>query len=206
MTKFIWFRNSSKEIWRQLAEELGGEHQEIKRSGFGLVRAWHLDWEVVLDTYTVSNGKTSQTYTRMRAPYVNRDDFLFRIYRRNVFHDIGKAFGMQDVTVGFPEFDRDFIIQGNDERKLRMFFESSPIRELIAAQPRIDLKIRPDEEVLFQPKFPPDINELYFSTAGIMKDLSQLKDLFDLFAIMLDHLCEIGTAYEDEPPSMIRAK
>ncbi|MDP5171457.1 MAG: DUF3137 domain-containing protein [Bacteroidia bacterium] len=199
MSKRPWFRNSKKEIWQQLADELGGIHEDGSTMKPGLVRAWHMDWEVVLDTYTVSNGKSSTTFTRLRAPYVNRDDFVFRIFRRNVFTDIGKTFGMQDVEVGYPEFDRDFVIQGNDERKLKMMFEHGGIRELISFQSKIDLKIREDEEQLFQPKFPPDVNELYYQTLGVLTDLRQLMDLYELFAITLDHLCEIGTAYEDDP-------
>ena len=51
----------------------------------------------------------------MRAPYVNPDGFRFTIYRQGVFSDIGKWLGMQDVTVGCPEFDEAFIIKGNNE-------------------------------------------------------------------------------------------
>ena len=199
MGKLSWFRNSKMEIWQQLAQELGGRHEPGKAMQPGRVRAWHHHWEVVLDTFLVSNGKSSTTYTRIRAPYVNRDDFYFRVYRRHAFSGIEKRLGMQDVVVGYPEFDQDFIIQGNDERKLKMLFEHEPIRQLISYQPRIDLKIRPDEDKAFQPKFPPDINELYYQTFGVITDIPQLLDLYELFAQMLDHLCEIGTAYEDDP-------
>ncbi len=199
MGKLSWFRNSKMEIWQQLAQELGGQHEPGKGGAPGRVRAWHHHWEVVLDTFVVSTGKTHITCTRLRAPYVNRDDFLFRIYKRHAFSGVGKMFGMQDVIVGHPEFDRDFIIQGNDERKLKMLFDHASIRQLIAYQPKIDLKIRPDEEGLFQPKFPPDINELYYQHMSVITDIPQLLDLYELFAQLLDHLCEIGTAYEDDP-------
>lgn len=199
MGKRKWFRNSKKEIWKQLAEELGGIHEDTKLGKPGLVRAWHQDWEVVLDTYTVSNGKSSVTYTRIRAPYVNRDDFKFKIYRKHLFTGVGKAFGMQDVIVGHPEFDRDFVIQGNDEKKLRMMFEHGGIRQLIEFQPKIHFRIKEDEERLFHPNFPPDINELYYQNAGYITNLDQLHDLYELFAITLDHLCAIGSAYEDDP-------
>ena len=45
-----------------------------------------------------------------------------------VFSSIGKWLGMQDVTVGYPQFDEDFIIKGNDEPKLRRFFGNEKIR------------------------------------------------------------------------------
>jgi hypothetical protein len=34
---------------------------------------------------------------------------------------------------------------------------------------------------------------------GIIKDLHHLRGLYDLFAEILDHLCHIGSAYEDDP-------
>ena len=194
-----WFRESKKDIWKQLASELGGLHEEGRKFHPGIVRAWHMNWEVVLDTYVVSSGKSSTTYTRLRAPYANRDDFYFHVFRRHLFTGIGKAFGMQDVIVGHPEFDRDFIIKGNNERKLKMMFDNDYIRQLISYQPRIQFKIREDEEGLFKPKFPPDINELSFHSVGVIHNLQQLHDLFELFAVTLDHLCDIGSAYEDDP-------
>lgn len=199
MARRKWFRNSKQEIWRQFADELGGMHEETRRMHPGLVRAWHQDWEVVLDTFVVSTGKTTTTYTRIRAPYVNRDDFTFRIYRKHAFTGIGKAFGMQDVIVGHPEFDRDFVIQGSDEKKLQMMFDHGGIRQLIDFQPKVHFRIKEDEEQLFQPKFPPDVNELYYQSVGFITNLDQLHDLYELFAITLDHLCAIGTAYEDDP-------
>lgn len=33
--------------------------------------------------------------------------------------DIAKRLGLRDIEVGDPDFDRDFVIQGNDEEKLR---------------------------------------------------------------------------------------
>ena len=106
---------------------------------------------------------------------------------------------MQDVKVGHPEFDKGFVIQGNDEKKLQMMFANPHIRGLISYQPKILLELRTEAPLFQKPKFPPDVNELYYHTSGIIRDLDQLHDLFELFARTLDHLCAIGTAYEDDP-------
>ncbi|MEZ4827207.1 MAG: DUF3137 domain-containing protein [Bacteroidia bacterium] len=192
------FGPSRKEIWKQLSEELQADYIEGGLFKKDKVVAYHRNWMITLDTYTVSTGKSSHTYTRIRAPYINRDDFLFTIYRKNIFSGIGKMFGMQDVEVGYPEFDEDFIIQGNDPRKLRMMFSNPKIRELIGYQPAIHLQIK-DDEGWFKAKFPEGINELYFQVHGVIRDIVRLHDLYDLFAETLDHLCEIGTADEDDP-------
>ena len=56
-----------------------------------------------------------------------------------------------------------------------------------------------DSEGWFGPKFPEDVDELHFQVVGVIKDVERLKALFDLFAVILDQLCQIGSAYKQEP-------
>ncbi|MBW8016445.1 MAG: DUF3137 domain-containing protein [Planctomycetes bacterium] len=192
------FGPSKNEVWQKLSREVEGEFHE---GGFwkgSKVEIRQGEWTLTLDTYTVSNGKTSTTYTRIRAPYINKDNFRFTVYRKSIFSGIGKMLGMQDVEVGHFQFDEDFIIKGTDEYKLRQLFENDKIRELISVQPRIHLEVK-DDEGFFGSDFPQGVDELYFSVVGIIKDTERLKQLFDLFAEVLNHLCQIGSAYEDDP-------
>lgn len=192
------FGPSKDEIWRRLCEQIGGD---FVQGGFwkgSRVQVHHKQWTVTLDTYTESSGENNATYTRMRAPYVNKDGFRFTIYRRGLFSELGKLLGMQDVEIGEPEFDDAFIIKGNDEDKLRKLFANTRIRQLLERQPRIHLSVR-DDEGWFKAKFPEGVDELYFREIGIIKDIDRLKGLYELFAEVLNHLCKIGSAYEDEP-------
>ena len=153
---------------------------------------------MTLDTYTVSTGKSSVTYTRMRAPYINPEGFRFTIYRKSIFSDLGKFLGMQDIEVSDPDFDEAFIIKGNDDSKVQSLFSNSKIRQMIQDQPKIRLEVK-DSEGWFDPRFPEDVDELSFQVVGVIKDVERLKALFDLFATVLDHLCRIGSAYKQEP-------
>jgi hypothetical protein len=56
-----------------------------------------------------------------------------------------------------------------------------------------------DSEGWFGPRFPEDVDELYFQVVGVIKDVERLKALFDLFAAVLDQLCKVGSAYKQEP-------
>jgi hypothetical protein len=193
-----WFGPSKEEIWRQLAEQMGGQYID---GGFwrdSKVQAEHGQWTITLDTYTESSGDTSSTYTRLRTPYVNRDNFYFTVYRKSIFSGLGKWLGMQDVEVGFEPFDEDFIIQGNNEKRLRELFGNARIRQLISAQPNIHFQVK-DDEGWFAVTFPEGVDELYFSASGVIKDIGQLRSLFEMFAEVLDHLCLIGSAYKNHP-------
>jgi hypothetical protein len=192
------FRPSREEIWRQLCAETQAEYVS---GGFwkrDKVQARHGQWTITLDIFVVSNGKTSTTYTRLRAPYVNRDNFRFTIYRKGFFSDLGRLLGMQDVEVGYPAFDEAFIIKGNDDEKLRALFANPTIRQLIDAQPTIRLTVK-DDEGWFGTQFPKGVDELRFCVLGVIRDVNRLKSLYQLFAEVLDHLCRIGSAYENDP-------
>jgi hypothetical protein len=192
------FGPSREEVWRQLSAAVGGEYLDGGWWKQDKVEVRHGEWIVTLDVYVVSNGKSSQTYTRMRAPYVNLEGFRFTIYRHGFFSDIGKWLGMQDVEVGHPQFDRDFIIKGSSEARLRELFSNERVRTLIARQPDIHFSVK-DDEGWFGPHFPERVDELHFTTGGVIKDVERLKLLFDLFAETLDQLCHMGSAYERAP-------
>ena len=107
---------------------------------------------------------------------------------------------MQDVEVGHPDFDRDFVIKGTDGAKLRQIFGNARIRELIAAQPRIHFEVKDAHGIfarnLFAEKPPEDLDVLEFlvDSRPAIKDKEHLRLLFDLFAETLDELCRMGTA------------
>jgi hypothetical protein len=136
------FGPSKAEVWRQLCQEIGAE---VVHGGFWKgkkVVARVENWTITLDTYTVSTGQSSTTYTRMRAPFMNADGFRFAIYRKGPLSKLGKALGMQDIEVGYSELDRDFIIKGNDQAKIHALFSNERIRELIRSQRSMRFQIK----------------------------------------------------------------
>lgn len=204
------FGPSREEIWRHLCSEIGAQYVE---GGFwkgDKVQVHHGQWTITLDTYTETSNSsmpsadgstmshtTTTTYTRLRAPYVNKDGFRFTIYRRTIFTGLGELLGMHDVEVGYPEFDEAFVIKGTDEAKLRALFANPKIRQLIEMQPHIHLTVK-DDEGWFGTQFPKGVDELYF-VSGYINDVDRLKALYYLFAEVLHHLCHIGSAYENDP-------
>ncbi len=191
-----WFGPSKDEVWQRLSEEIGAEFVE---GGFwkggSKVQAHVGPWTITLDTYIVGTGDFFVGFTRMRAPYINPEGFRFRIYRKGLFSDLGKLLGMQDIEVGDPEFDEAFIIQGNDEERVRDLFANAGIRQMIRDQPEILLEVK-DSEGWFGPKFPEDVDALNHQVVGDIKDVDRLKALFHLLAALLDQLCRIGSAYK----------
>jgi hypothetical protein len=126
---------------------------------------------------------------------VNPRGFRFTIYRKGFFSAIARRLGMQDVEIGDPAFDEEFIVKATDESQVRSLLSDAKIRELIAAQPDIHFSVK-DDEAWFFARFPEGVDELYFEVRGVIKDVERLKLLYELFAETLDQLVRIGAAYE----------
>lgn len=187
------FGPSKREVWEQLTSEINAE---VVDGGFwkgNRVEGRHNNWTIYLDTYTVSTGKSSMTYTRMRAPFVNSKDFYFKVYNTGVFSEIGKWLGGQDIEVGYELFDSEYVIQGSDENAVRTLFSNERIRSLIQELPRVKLEIKQSEGI-FGPTFQENEGELFFLVPGVMKDINHLKRLFELFSEVLETLELIGIA------------
>lgn len=207
------FGPSQNEVWKQFSDEIGAEF--FKGSFFkgpSKVQARIDDAEVTLDTFVVSTGKSSVTYTRIRAVFINQEGFRFTIYRKGLLSGLGKLLGMQDIEVGgpkferleplfgtpgyldaqiiesgSPEFDSDFIIKANDESKARLLFKQLRIRELIESQPSIFLQIK-DSDKRARARLGSAAAELYFQEIGVINDTARLRSLFELYAAILKTL------------------
>ncbi|MFQ5924633.1 MAG: DUF3137 domain-containing protein [Dehalococcoidia bacterium] len=200
------FRRPEREALRQLCDEIGAE---FIQGGYGerdkAVKKVK-QWTITLDTLASSGYGAGDA--RMMAPYVNKDGFRFTIYRKSIVNGIGKPLGTQGIEVGYPDFDRDFIIKGNDESKLRTLFANPRIRQLIQSQPDIYLLVSADTAELVAKNFissrhlsrlPQGGDVLRFEVPHLITDVERLKSLFELFEETLNQLCQMGSASEDDP-------
>ncbi|MDE2886835.1 MAG: DUF3137 domain-containing protein [Gemmatimonadota bacterium] len=196
------FGPSKDEIWRQMASDIEGEFVD---GGFwreNAVTYNHGEWRIILDTRTETtySGTMMMTmqYTRMRAPFVNKDGLYFDVSLEGFLNSIGRLFGMRDIVIGDRFFDDRFLIKGNSPEKIKLLLADERIRELFQKQPKVHLRIK-DDEGIFGADFPDGVDELYFECAGVIKEAEALKDLFELFCRILERLVQIDSAYEDDP-------
>lgn len=214
--------NEQEGSWQQFAREIGGEYVD------GAVRSRLGAWTVTLDTYmriiAYAEGPVTEVpVTRMEARFVTRDTFRFFVGRQGFFERVGKLFGMQDVTVGYPEFDDAFVVKGKDEAKVRAFFQDRSIRDLLQiAVPAttaqfsvLDNEIGPRREQTSTPSaegvapdftrsvpdehLPEDVDLLHFTDSDLITDVERLKALHELFGKTLHRLVELGSAAPEAP-------
>lgn len=183
-----------KEVWQQLANEINAEFSKGGIAKAPRVFKIHKNWTILLDTYTVSTGKSSVTYTRMRVPFKRENDVQFKLSRKNIFSGLGSYFGMPVIGTYDYEFDDEFVIKGNDESVIREIFQNESIKDRIKFQKKLILKSGPYKE-----RKSPSDSEIYFQMTGVLKDMEKLKNLFDLFIELLDEFEKNGVAAPERP-------
>ncbi len=66
--------------------------------------------------------------TSFRTLLTVPNDFRFAIHKEGFLDEIGKFFGMQDVELGYEEFDKKVIVKTNDEEKVKKIFSDADER------------------------------------------------------------------------------
>lgn len=87
--------------------------------------------------------------TILSARFPNPDGFRFALHEEDFFDDLGKFFGMQDVEIGYPEFDKRIIVKTNDEARVRTILTDQTTRQVIQSLRDFTFEIvLPEEEDL----------------------------------------------------------
>ncbi|HWS90479.1 MAG TPA: hypothetical protein VN282_26150 [Pyrinomonadaceae bacterium] len=184
------------ETWAEFCGRVDAALAEYVRAG--RARVTYRGWCVTLDTNVVPAGAAAAVVTRMRAPFVGRGRFHFKLQRRDLLDALARRLRIHSSETGQSDFDREFVIRSENDEAVRRLFDSADIRRLIQSQPSINLEARAGDGP-FGASLPEGVDELVLRAPGFVTDAERLRRLFALFALILDRLCETGSACDDEP-------
>ncbi|MCH7563888.1 MAG: hypothetical protein IH968_08695 [Gemmatimonadetes bacterium] len=184
-----------REAWHAVAAALDGECVEGANPAKDKAVFQHLHWTIVLDTFTVNNGQTSVTYTRIRAPFTGSDDFKLTVARRHWFSRFNIVLGARTIEVGSRMFDEKYVTRTNNPGRARSLLNSSEIRSLIMAQPSLRLEVRRPSWSRRR-KLSEGARDVIAQTTGVVTDPVRLENYVMLVAHTLDQLLRIGSASE----------
>ena len=71
---------------------------------------------VRLNTFS-TGGKHPKHYTQLQIAWPDRDTRM-EVFRHGFFSSIGQFLGIQDINLGSPDFDSEFVIRGNNEKRI----------------------------------------------------------------------------------------
>lgn len=207
--------SKEEEALRQLAGEIGAEFLKDESGDtikvVARVKQWTISLSAVMGYKGTSYSTTKQAMghagVAMLAPYVSKDRFEFRVVRKGRFARLWlKLFGTKAIEIGYRAFDHDFVVKGNDESTVRALFANPRIRELIQSLQHVNVEGVQDEST---ERFAQRVALLvfWFSLGPIeLTNVRKLKWLFELFEEILNQLCRIGSASEEEPDAQILAQ
>ena len=187
--------SSRDEAWAKIAREIGAYHTPGSFLSSGSLTLEYKNWEIKLDVFK----KDKHPFTRIRAPFLRKTNFLFQIHRENKLSPVSKFLGVQDLQIGDEFFDRQFIIKSNGEQKIKELLDDEELKNYLSYQPKVLLKIRHKKGFLFVKGHPDDVDELYFECHGVLKNEEIINGLFILFKAMLDRLVAVDLAYKGRP-------
>ena len=102
----------------QLARRLRGNLQPSGLFKYPELRIPHLGRTATLK-YT-AGGENESNKTHLTIPWPS-GRLRCEIFLEGPFSGLRKLIGMQDIEIGSPDFDRQFIITGNDEAAIKAF-------------------------------------------------------------------------------------
>lgn len=119
--------NTTDDIWQQVSADLSG--QEIYEYNAVLVENGRAV-ELTIDIDPGGGFESGYKFTSFRALVASKHDFRFALHHQDLIDTAGKFLGMEDVVIGYPEFDAALVIKTNDRERTRRIFSDVNVREI----------------------------------------------------------------------------
>ena len=182
------------ENWSRIGKRAGDKYLDDRFwETVDLLKYRHEGWEMLLDTFTLRHGERDVVGTRVQVPFSHPQGLGFKIYRESILSSVGKLFKMQDIEIGDAAFDSKFIIKGNDEGKIKLLLDDAALKNLMYQQP----------DILFEVQFE-KVCMLYFQCEGIIRAMSQLEALFQMFAVTLTRMEQLELTSRNVPSEELK--
>jgi hypothetical protein len=177
-------------IWEQFAAEQNGiyiiGHYDIPNSVEILYRGHTIIFDRFI--YRVAGGNVGdESHTGIRMELKSPNDFRFKVVNQGIINTIGKFLGFQDIKIDNKQFDKRFMIQGNDENRIKNLFSDQDLRNYILKQEEVQLQMMYKEGVFYEPIQEGNAMIHYLSETRPEK-VDELSDLLKMYQLLLDNI------------------
>ena len=138
-----------------VAEDLDGIIEQVSQdfaSGISL-HDYHVMCQlgkhyIKLDISSSPGGGEEGGYetTSINTALLSETDFRFILYPEDFMITIGKLFGLLDIKLGYPEFDKNVVVKTNDEAKLKSVLEGEGVRKILQNLSGFALKLESHDD------------------------------------------------------------
>lgn len=194
--------------WRQLADELNAKYIEGQPPK---IQLGYKHWTITLDLISIisrpGRNTSVNTYTRLCAPYVDKDGFQFLVYKEGfLWTGAPPTFRkMDEFKTGATVSDDSLSVRATNPATAQTLLANSKIHDCISQQFPTLYRLDTIHELLYNKTtvhdetLPEGVNEVYLDVNGWITDIDQIKSMFELAEEMLDQLCVLGSATDENP-------
>ncbi|HEX8377009.1 MAG TPA: hypothetical protein VF602_04275 [Pedobacter sp.] len=120
---------NTDQIWKRIESDFNADPDVYEYSAV----IEQQDRSVMLDIDIDLGGGFESGYalTRLVANLKTFDHFKFSIHPQDFIDTVGKFFGMEDVELGYAEFDKKIVVKTNDAERAKKVLSDSSMREVI---------------------------------------------------------------------------
>jgi hypothetical protein len=131
---------SEREIWTAITDQLRLKDDDLDYSAQFTLHDCCITIDI--DFHPESGNEQGNHTTSITAQLPEQVSFRFRVEKQDFKHEIQKLFGMQHVVVGNQEFDKQYLVQSNDEEKVRELLSDDEVCDILLQQPVTVFEIR----------------------------------------------------------------
>ena len=130
---------NKEKIWQQVNDDLSKDNGEIDYHAVLELSQSKIMLDIVFDPG--GGFESGYEFTSFTGIIKQQNDFRFALHHESFADKLGKLVGMEDVVLGYPEFDKEIIVKTNDAAKVKAIFAHSDIRKIFQSLKNFSLHI-----------------------------------------------------------------
>lgn len=173
--------STEDEVWQQIRAQMSSNEDLLYYDV--VVMQGNRKIEINVDIDLGGGFESGYETTTITAPLQTVPAFKFAIHEEHFTDEIGKFFGMQDVVIGYEEFDKKFVIKTNNADKVKELFSDPELRLTLESYSDFSLGIAHDKSE--------DKDETYsleFMTEEGITDPDELRIIYNAFYTILNKI------------------
>lgn len=118
---------NEEEVWQQINAQFLANPDPLEY--MGVIVQGNRKIVLAIDIDLGGGFESGYESTTITAELLTAPTFRFAIHEQHFTDEIGKFFGMEDVEIGFNEFDKKLIVKTTDKLRIREIFSDESVRK-----------------------------------------------------------------------------
>ena len=160
--------NTEQEIWDQVSQDLTASEDSLTYDVLINQNGKQIELDIDIDLGGGFEGGSATT--QLSAPLRVTRDFRFALHDQDFLDTIGKFFALEDIVLGYPEFDEHVVVKTNAREKVSELFADRAVRDVFTRLNDFDFGIHtrtPEDTDIEEPFLELNINDAVTEPAAL---------------------------------------